>query len=204
MKHLLLAVAICSFSNLIAQQKEILLHTSYGSDNKAIHDVLRFEGIEIIDLEFTGNSLKGTDYRILVKEFTNGRLANTDTIVSTKSDDYLKPIDTSAFDFKFIAKTQLNNKIKMLTMFDGFHNTKLFDIKATNDQYALHDFLTESKPMAIEVGDPTYILGYFLPYLDNATGWKKYCEVAGSEHSPEDWGKVFDIPNYFLIEILFE
>ncbi len=45
--------------------------------------------------------------------------------------------------------------------------------------------------------------GYFLPYLDKETGWKKYCEVSGSKMSPEKWGEHFKIPNYFLIEALF-
>jgi len=91
----------------------------------------------------------------------------------------------------------------MSAIFDGFSVTKNYQIKKPKDDYALHDFLNGSKPLQIEIGKPTYILGYFLPYIDKKTGWKKYCDVVGSKQKPDDWGKTFNIPNYFLIEILF-
>lgn len=204
MKKLLLAVAIISFSGLRAQQTKVQLETKYGSENKDMHELLRFEGVEIIDLDFSGEQLKNKDYTILIKEFTNGSLSNTDTLVSSEKDNYLQPIDKGRFKFKFFVKTQLDNTIKMTSIFDRFSTNKKYDIKTTEDNYALHDFLNGLEPMTIEIGKPTYIMGYFLPYLDKETGWKKYCEVSGSKYNPDDWGTMFDIPNYFLIEILFE
>jgi hypothetical protein len=205
MKQLfLLAAAIISFSSLTAQQTKIQLETKYGSENKEMHELLRFEGIEIIDLNFSGEELKDKEYTILVKEYTNGSLSNADTLISSKKDSYLQPIDKDIFKFKFFVKTQLDNTIKMTSIFDGFSTNKKYEIKATEDKYALHDFLNGLEPLNIEVGKPTYIMGYFLPYLDKETGWKKYCEVSGSNYNPHDWGTMFDIPNYFLIEILFE
>lgn len=198
-----LTIALISFGSIIAQQKEIQLQTNYGSDNKEVHQLLRFQNIDVIDLKFTGEDLKGKNYRILVKEFSNGVLAKTDTIVSSKADDYLTPIDSTTFQFKFFVKTQLDNKVKMESQFSRFSNTKLYNIKPNEDKYALHDFVKSGK-LIIEKNKPTYIMGYFLPYLDKETGWKKYCDVAGSKHNPEDWGTVFKIPNYFLVEILFD
>ena len=92
----------------------------------------------------------------------------------------------------------------MTFMFDRFSTTKYYDIKTSEDSYALHDFLGNEKSIPIEVKKATYILGYFLPYLDKESGWKKYCEVSGSKILPEEWGSTFNIPNYFLVEILFE
>lgn len=57
--------------------------------------------------------------------------------------------------------------------------------------------------MKIKDNGLTTIMGYFLPYIDKETGWKKYCEVSGSKYAPEERGSVFDIPNYFLIQIEF-
>jgi len=203
-KMAILVVAFLCFNSLTAQQNEIILNTEYGSDNKEIHELLRFEGIEIIDLKFSGQGLKGKDYTLLIKEFTNGALSKTDTLISSIQDSYLQPIDTEAFRFKYFVKTQLDNTVKMTSIFERFSTTKLYNIKKTEDSYALHDFLNGSKPMPIEIGKSTYILGYFLPYLEKETGWKKYCEVVGSKYSPDDWGKVYNIPNYFLVEVLFE
>jgi len=204
MKYILLAVAIFSFSSLTAQQNQIELRTDYGSDNKEISDLIRFQGIEILNLKFHGKALKGKDYAIFIKEFTNGKLSRVDTIFSTKREDYFKPIDTTYFKFKTIIKTQSENKVKIAMHFDGFTSTKTYDIRPSSDDYALHDFLNGSIPMKIEIGKPTYIMGYFLPYTDKDTGWKKYCDVAGSKYHPEKWGEAFNIPNYFLVEIVFE
>ncbi|WP_299892168.1 hypothetical protein [uncultured Lacinutrix sp.] len=199
----ILALVFISYVNVSAQQKEIQLKTKYGSNNKEVHDLLRFQDIEVIDLKFTGEELKGKNYRLLVKEFTNGILAKTDTIISSKADSYLTPIDSTVFQFKFYVKTELNNVVKMESQFNRFSTTKRYDIKASKDNYALHDFV-KSNSLKIESNKPIYIMGYFLPYLDKKTGWKKYCDVAGSKYDPEDWGKVFNIPSYFLMEILFD
>jgi len=203
MKQLLLAAAITSFSYLSAQ-KTVQLQTEYGSKSKEVHELLRFEGIEIIDLNFSGEQLNEKEYTILIKEFTNGSLSKTDTLISSKQASYLQPIEKDSFGFKFFVKTQLDNTIKMMSIFERFSTNRVYNIKAPEDTYALHDFLNGLEPMSIEIGKPTYIMGYFLPYLEKETGWKKYCEVSGSKHHPDDWGTMFNIPNYFLIEITFE
>lgn len=205
MKHfIILAVALMCFSTLIAQKSDIKLQTKFGSDNKELHDLLRFQEVETIQLSFTGEDLREKNYRLLVKEYTNGSLAKTDTIMDTAKVEYIQPINDSSFEFKYYVKTQVNNKIKMNFMFNGFSTPRLYDIKPSEDAYALHDFLKTADPMPIDLDRATLIMGYFLPYIDKDSGWKKYCDVSGSEHNPEDWGKVFKIPNYYLIEIEFE
>lgn len=205
MKRLLLiAIVVLNYGCITAQQNEINLQTIYGSKNKDIHQLLRFEGIETVELKFSGKQLIGKEYTILIKEFSNGNLSKVDTLISSKSDGYLQPIDTSFFKFKFYVKTQLNNTIKMTSIFDRFSTTKIYDIKKPKDRYALHSFLKGSTPLEISVGKPVYVLGYFLPYINKKTGWKKYCDVSGSKYNPEDWGKVFSIPNYFLVQAVFD
>ncbi|WP_298904725.1 hypothetical protein [uncultured Psychroserpens sp.] len=205
MKHLIiLAVAFICFGTLNAQKSDIKLQTKYGSDQKEIHDLLRFQNVETIKLRFTGNDLKGKNYKLFVKEYTNGKLAKTDTIIDSGRYDYIPAINDSIFEFKYYVKTQIDNTIKMNFMFDRFSTPRLYDIKAPKDKYALHDFLKTSDPMPVNLDTGTLIMGYFLPYIDKETGWKKYCDVSGSKHKPEDWGTAFNIPNYYLIEIIFE
>lgn len=199
-----IAAAFICFSTLNAQQKEISLTTNFGSENKETQDILRFQDIETTSLKFKGDALKDKNYTILVKEFTNGSLGKTDTIMNSKTYEYVPAIDSDSFNFKFFVKTELNNKVKMTFMFDRFSSTKYYDIKATEDAYALHDFIADAKELTIESKKATYVLGYFLPYVDKESGWKKYCEVSGSKYSPEEWGTAFNIPNYFLVEILFD
>jgi hypothetical protein len=205
MKKLTLVVAaIFCFNSITAQQTEIQLETTYGSDNKEIHDLLRFQNIETIVMEFKGEQLKAKNYTILVKEFTNGSLYKTDTILNSKSSEYIPVIKDTLFKFKYFVKTQMDNKVKMTFLFNRFSVTKKYDIKVTEDQYALHDFLGGNKSIPIKLNTKKNILVYFLPYLEKETGWKKYCDVSGSKYQPEEWGNTFNIPSYFLVEVLFE
>ncbi|WP_431135013.1 hypothetical protein [Psychroserpens mesophilus] len=205
MKNLMvLAVTFIGFSMLNAQNSDIKLYTKYGSDHKELHDLMRFQDVETIKLTFTGNDLKGKHYRLLVKEYTNGSLAKIDTIIDSGQHDYVSVINDTIFEFKYHVKTQINNTIKMNFKFDRFSSPRLYNIRASEDKYALHDFLKSSDPMPVELNAKTLIMGYFLPYIDKVSGWKKYCDVSGSEYKPEEWGTVFDIPNYYLIEIIFE
>lgn len=187
----------------IAQQNEIRLSTNYGSKNKEIHDILRFQEIETTKLTFSGKQLKGKDYIFLVKEFTNGRLAKTDTLLNSKSSKYIKKVEKEKFSLKYFVKTENKTSVKMSFIFPRFSITRKYDIKKPKDEYALHDFLGNKKGLIIPKGKPSYVLGYFLPYLHKKSGFKSYCDVSSSKFKPEDWGKKLGIPNYFLIQIMF-
>jgi len=200
---IILALAFLSLGVINAQQNQIEFTSEYATKNKEVNDLLRFQDIELIKLNFKGKTLKNKNYTISIKEFSNGVLKKTDTIISSKADNYLKPIDTTVFEFKFYVRTQLNNRVKMESQFKRFSTTKEFDVNESSDKYALHDFI-KGNSLQISPNKPTYIMGYFLPYLDPKTGWKKYCDVVGSKHNPEDWGDVYKIPSYFLIEIHFD
>ncbi len=205
MKQIILPIIAGFFINqTISQNKGITLETDYGSDNIEIRDLLRAEGIETDVFKFKGNDLKGKNYKILVKEFTNGSLSNIDTIIDSKSNDYIKPLDQAFFNVKLYVKTQIDNTVKMSFTFDRFFSSKTYDIKHVSDNYALHDFTGGTKDMVVPVGKPTYIGTYFLPYHDEETGYKMYCQVSNSKYKPEEWGRVFNVSNYFLIEAQFE
>jgi len=205
MKNLLLVVSLLvTLCTINAQDAKIELETHYGSENKELQDLMRFQGVETIKLNFSGADLIGKNYRVLIKEYTNGSLAQTDTIVDSATYSYTPAVQDSLFEFKYYVKMQRKTSIKMNFLFDRFSIERNYDIKANADAYALHDFLGGHKTIPIKFGTPTFLLGYFLPYIDEATGWKKYCEVSGSTIKPEDWGINFKIPNYFLVEIKFE
>lgn len=197
-------LALCCLQNILAQQNDIKLQIKYGSDNNELQELMRFQGIETSKLTFSGDNLKGKNYMFLLKQFTNGKLVKTDTLADSKRYSYIPPIDSSSFSLQCFVKTQLNNKVKISFRFPRFATPRLIDIEPSEDEYALHSFSGNKNFMNIKLNTPTYILTYFLPYVDKEFGWKKYCDVSGSEYGPEEWGQKFNIPNYFLIEVLFE
>lgn len=202
-KLLFLAVALICYSWTTAQQNEIKLTSQYGAKNKEVFELMRFEGIESNLLTFSGKELKGKNYTLLLREFTNGVLTETDTLIDSKSSEYIPVIKTDSLKLNFFFKTENNNTVKMHIKAPRFTITKKYDIKKSEDEYALHDFLGSKASLSIKKGKPTYVLGYFLPYL-HKDGFKSYCDVSGSEYKPEEWGEKLNIPNYFLIQVLFE
>lgn len=205
MKQIKVLIIALFFINIaVSQEQGIKLETNYGTDNTELKWLMRAEGIETDEFKFSGKELKGKNYRILVKEFTNGALSNVDTIINSKTNAYLKPINQDFFKVKVFVKTQINNTIKMSFAFNRLFSSKIYSIKETLDKYALHDFVSSKPSINIEVGKSTYIGTYFLPYHEKETGFKKYCQVAGSKNDPEKWGDVFNVSNYFLIEVKFE
>jgi hypothetical protein len=198
----LVAVALISLSSITAQQ-DVRLKTDYGSDNKELQELMRFQGIEKIRLRFEGAHLKGKHYAFVIKEFTNGRLAQVDTLAASAKDAYIQPVQSNTFKVDVMVQTRLDHTVKFYARFDRFSVHKIYDIEKPEDAYALHDFLGPKDSYEVPLETATYVLGYFLPYVDKDTGWKKYCEVSGSKYAPEDWGKAFDIPNYFLVEVQF-
>lgn len=202
-KIFLIAIVLLNYGCITAQQNEIKLETTYGSNSKEILDILRFEGIETVHLKFSGKSLQGKDYTLLIKEFSNGSLVRLDTVINSKKSAYIPSIDSEKFELKYFVKTRLDNVIKMTIRAPRFSVTRKYDIKKSEDTYALHDFLGSKKSLSIEAGKSTYVLGYFLPYLREG-GFKSYCDVSGSKFKPEEWGEKLGVPNYFLVEVIFE
>lgn len=203
MKNLFLALALVCLSTLSAQQNEIQLQTSYGSENEEIHQLMRFQGVETTKLAFSGNSLKGKHYRFLLKEFKDGKLLKQDTLMDSKKYGF-EAVDSTVFNLQYYVKTQVNNTIKMSLKFSRFSTPRTVEITKTEDEYALHDFLGNQKYLTIQPKTETNILVYFLPFLNKESGFKSYCDVSGSKHKPEDWGTVYGIPSYFIVSVEFE
>lgn len=202
-KLLFLAVALICYSWATAQQNEIKLTSQYGAKNKEVFELMRFQGIESNLLTFSGKELKGKNYTLLLKEYTNGVLSKTDTLIDSKSVSFIPKIQTDSLKMKFFFKTENDNVVKMHIKFPQFTVEKKYEVKKQDSEYALHDFLGSKPFLPIKIGYSTYALGYFLPY-ELPDGGKSYCDVSGSKYKPEKWGEKLNIPNYFLIQVLFE
>ncbi|MBT8245672.1 hypothetical protein [Winogradskyella sp.] len=73
-----LTAALIFFSGLIAQESQqtkvdfnsasdLKMETEYSSHNYELSDILDFEGIDYMKINFSGKELKGKAYKIMVK-----------------------------------------------------------------------------------------------------------------------------------------
>jgi len=206
-KFVLLSIIMLTITSSasFAQQKTQLLKmkSTYGSDNKDLLDLLRFEGVDFHQIKFSGNDLKGKTYKITVKEFWGGKLKSEQKVIDTKdlSDAGLDKITDTILNMKVIAKMTPQNKIKISFTSDRFSNTK--EYKAIkSDDYSLRNLADESK-LPIGYGENFYFMAMILPY-ERKDGSKSWCEVGSNGKDIENWGKKYGVKHYLLFEMKFE
>lgn len=211
MKNLfLLAVAFICFSTLNAQKNDVdfnntsglKMETEYGSDNSEVNDLLSFQGIDYMKVDFSGKDLKGKSYHITVKEIWNGKIINDTTVFDSKTIGIkqFETINDSILSMRIIARHTGNN-LRVKFKFPRFSVTKDYDATSSED-YSLRNLADESN-LQIGYDKKFYFLAYILPY-ERADGSKSWCEVGTSGESIEKWGEKFGIEHYLLFEMKFE
>lgn len=168
-----------------------------------IHNILQFQGIYYYKQTFTGSDLAGKSYIITAREFRDGELIQTDTLVnsSTILINRLQTINDTTFTITVICQQVEKNKMKMDLRFPIMGTEREFNTMESTD-YALKNLLNEEN-QEIEYGKPFPWLGYILPY-DRGDGWKSWCDVANSGSDFTKWGERFRIPHYIIFEMTFE
>ncbi|RZK26746.1 MAG: hypothetical protein EOO43_01900 [Flavobacterium sp.] len=198
-------VLMLSSSASFAQQKTgaLTMTSTYGTDNKELLDLLRFEGVDLYQIKFSGTELKGKSYKISVKEFWGGKLKSEQKVFDTKDllDAGLDKINDTSLNMKVIAKMTLQSKIKISFISDRFSNTKEYKAIKSND-YSLRNLADESK-LPIGYGENFYLMAMILPY-EREDGSKSWCEVGSNGKDIENWGKKYGVKHYLLFEMKFE
>ena len=184
------------------------MRVNYGSENIDLQSILQFEDIDLNKMRFSGNDLKDKDFQISIKEFVGGKLTKTDLVFDStegayvKGDDYFR-IKSDKFGFRVLTKVTSENSVKFDFQFNGFSKQKEYKVAAGQKEFALKSFLGSKPELSMPLNTNTYILTYMMPYVKK-DGSTAYCEVAQSDVNPEDYGKKYAIPVYFLIDIKFQ
>jgi len=177
--------------------------STYGSENVELLDLLRFEGVDLYHIKFSGDDLKGKSYKITVKEFWSGKLKSEKVVIDTKDlvDAGLDKINDTTLKMKVISKTTGQGKIKISFIFDRFSNTKEYTA-LKSDEYSLRNLADESK-LPIAYGTKFYLMALILPY-QREDGSKSWCEVGTNGKDIESWGKKYGVKHYLLFEMELE
>lgn len=191
----------CAFAQNTNQG--LKMTSTYGSDNKEILDLQRFEGIDFYRIKFSGDELKAKTYKITVKEIWGGKVKSEKTVIDTKdlANAGLDKVGDTTLNMKVMSRVMPNNKLKVSFMFDRFSNTKEYKALKTND-YSLRNLADESK-LPIGYGEKFYFMASILPF-ERADGSKSWCEVGSNGKDIENWGKKFGVKHYLLFEMKFE
>lgn len=206
MKNIFLSLVFIFASTLSFSQTErkndIYLTSDYSSDNPEIRDLLQFEGIQYLKLNFKGKDLADKSYHLTVREIWDGAVTSDSTIINSKTIQFeqFQTINDTVFSLKIISKLTSDDQLKMTFKFPRFSVTRKFDA-IKSDDYSLRN-VVEASGTEIKYGEKFYLLAYILPYEKD--GSKYWCAVESSGKDIENWGKEFGIKHYLVFEMIFE
>ncbi|WP_338792939.1 hypothetical protein [Bernardetia sp. MNP-M8] len=203
-KTLTLTLAInllIGFTNFVFCQ-DVKVTASYGSKNQEIQDIIDFQNIFIEKFNFASDSLIGKWFEVNIQEYKDGNLVNTTLIFDGSESDYFK-IDSSEMSIKIF--TDINDSNLITSIFGKRFRSKKMDFELTEDskRYVLKDFFGSNDEIQVSLKQEFPILAIITPTL-RKDGSSSYCEVVQSNIKPEELGKHFDIPHYFLITMKFK
>ena len=209
-----LVVTLICFSVVSAQESQqakvdfnstsdLKMTTDYGSYNYEMSDILDFEGIDYMKVNFTGKQLKGKAYKITVKEIWNGKVKSESVVVDSKNLGLpqFATLKTEEFKMRVLSKHTRDNKLQMKFKFPRFSTNVEYKAIKSND-YSLRNIADESG-LEIKYNEKFYLLAYILPY-EREDGSKSWCEVGTTGKDLENWGKKFGIKHYLLFEMKFD
>jgi len=170
-------------------------------ENEDLRTLFEFENIDQSEFNFSGESIKGKFYVVRVKEFLDGEIINTETLFDERGTEFFR-IDSTQTSFKLLTKVD-KDEIKLWIRGNRFGSKQLyFPTTQGNGRYVAKDFFGPQQVLKENSKEPFQLMSVITPNRSE-DGSGSYCRVAQSEINPEQFGKVFNIPHYFLIEIEF-
>ena len=186
---------------LPADESIIEVRIDNSLESEEMQTLFEFENINQSEFSFKGESIKGKFYVIRMKEFLNGELIKTETLFDERGNEYFR-VDTTETSFKLLTKVEQND-IKVWIRGNGFGSKQsYFPTTKDNGRYVAKDFFGGQKVLKENSKEAFEIMSIITPNR-NEDGSGSYCRVAQSEIDPEEFGNVFNIPHYYLIEIEF-
>ncbi len=206
-KHIIMARYITSIlfflllSSVVDAQDDIIVKYSNSPMDKNLYEVLDFENITVAELYFSGECLRGKSYIITLEEFRDGNSIGTYCLFNGTEDTIFK-IRENYETIKFYFKLS-EAKLKMMIRGYFFTSKKKYrKLYSDSDLYAVKDFFGSNDEYKINLSNNNALFAIITPTV-HLDGTSSYCEVVQSNIKPENLGKVYSIPHYFIVRISF-
>ncbi|TRZ45703.1 hypothetical protein [Robertkochia solimangrovi] len=168
--------------------------------SEELRTYFEFEDINYNTLFFTGDGIKNKQYRVVLKEFRSGVPQAPRMLFDGSESEYFR-VSTDTLAFKLLSKIS-DDELKLWIRGEGFGSKKtVVSIDNTKGDLAFQSYTNADKVLSSD-SDSICLFSFITPKR-NEDGSGSWCDVTGSGVDPEKIFQEFDIPHYFLIEILF-
>ena len=167
---------------------------------KEKYEMWVFQGIKKLNFTLENDStLINKDFKILIREYENGKLKQETLVIDTKDEPRLPKIN-SDFGFNLYAQNLLNYE-KVAFIFDRFSNKKSFKIKEIfNDgDFSLRQINVGKDHLDFRLNEPFQIALITPPNRNPSNGELGYCQVSQGGIEIDKWYDQYKIPQFFLI-----
>ena len=199
---LLISILACLLTVGAFAQTGVKMQRKYGAENPELQGFLYFENIALEKLTFFGSELKNKNYRIYIQRFVDGSLAENELVFDSKEMDFFK-IGGNQLVFRVFARETAEHTVKFEFQFDQFRRSKEYRLAPDQKNFALKNFTAGRPEQSISLTEVNHLLAFMMPYVKKDQS-AAYCEVVQADISPEELGKKYPIPLYFLIDIKFD
>ncbi|MGS2761249.1 hypothetical protein [Sinomicrobium sp. M5D2P9] len=204
MKNILIAALLFLFFVQLKTfgQNTVTTTTKYGVENMELLEIFEFQNIAVQRFDFESAEIEGKYYQLHIKEFRNGKLADT-KILFDATETELFQIKQPVFDLKIFTEISADNLKVQLRGPNYSSASKNFKLTNNGSEYITKDFFGSEKTVENPLKDEFPLLAIITPTIhDDGSG--SYCEVVQSDIKPEELGTHFKIPHYFLITMVFK
>lgn len=204
MKTRILLLSILLSTLATAQESYYLKAENDAAENRKQWQQQLFQGIEKINFSLSDpNSLLGRDYRLIIKEYQEGKL-NKEIIVLDTKEERLPKVD-STFHFTLMTQNLLNNE-KIGFFFPRFLNKKIFETRDDfeDGDFSLRKINVQSETLEFNIDEPFQIALITPPNRDPKAGNLGYCEVSQGGIDVEEWYNKYQISQFFLVYMEIE
>lgn len=198
-KLIALFTLLFSLANAAHAQSNIHFTSTEGVENEDLMNVLRFQDIHLAKVKLNGNHLWGKDFKIFIRDFQNGKLHASHQVFDSREDEFFK-IKEEELSFSVLAQRTQHQSVKIDIRFLGFGISKEIAVSADQKDFALKSFQGAQQSLTAPIGKTFPLLSFLMPYRGK-NGASYYCDVVQSGVAPEELGKKFKLPRYFLIEM---
>ena len=194
---------LLTISNLALSQDSIRMTTNNGTESKELRSIIDFEGIYMKTLNFGDAALNEKYYEVTLQEYKNGQFVKSTVLFDGAESDFFK-INGNSLSLQFLVKLA-DGQLKVALYGPNFTSAKkYFKLSSRTDDYVLKDFFgSPEQTIRLSPTESNPVLAIITPSV-HKDGSASYCEVVQTGVKPEDFGKHFHIPHYFLISIRFK
>ncbi len=198
MRNLILAILLFS-STCGYSQDSLNLKIDYGPDDKQLGDIMRFIGIEQMQLNISHKDLKGKKIVLSFEEFKEGKVINKGNMTKGLPDMLLQAT-SDTFSIKVMSRAT-GDSAKIDFFYPRFNSSTEYYIEQPAKDYSMRFAMLANRDHTLRTAvtrERQAMFVYSLPYQKPNEDYKYYCALTAGGVPPEKWWDEYHVRHYII------